>query len=191
MRPRMFVCSSTEGIAIASAIQHDLKHDAEVTVWPQGTFTPSQYPLESLANALDNTDFGIFVFSPDDILTMRKDTMRVVRDNVIFELGLFIGRLGRERNFIVMPADADDMHLPSDLKGLTPVTFDAHRQDNNLMAAIGAASFPMKQVIKTLGPFQGAPQLAPPSPTARELTLKPESKEVYILLGLATSSRGY
>jgi hypothetical protein len=191
MRPRMFVCSSTEGIPIAGAIQHDLKQDAEVTVWPQGTFTPSQYPLESLAHALDSTDFGIFVFSPDDILTMRNETMRAVRDNVIFELGLFIGHLGRERNFIVMPSGADDIHLPSDLKGLTPVTFDSQRQDGNLMAAIGAASYPMKQVIKKLGPFLKHRASEGQATAGKQVSLKPDSKEVYILIGLASASPGY
>jgi hypothetical protein len=60
-------------------------------------------PIQSLADELANSDFGVFVFSPDDRTRLRDKTHSTVRDNVIFELGLFVGRLGIERSFIVVP----------------------------------------------------------------------------------------
>ena len=92
-----------------------LNTDAEVTVWLQGVFHLSSYPIESLIEALTGSDFGVFVFSPDDVVLMRKKEQQAVRDNVIFELGLFVGRLGRERNFIVMaPGDGQNLQHPID-----------------------------------------------------------------------------
>jgi predicted nucleotide-binding protein len=67
-----------------------------------------------LVGALNGSDFGVFVFPPDDVVRMRKKEHQAIRDNVIFELGLFIGRLGRERNFIVMPRGTDKLHIPSE-----------------------------------------------------------------------------
>ncbi len=104
----------------------------------------------------------MFVFSPDDVAMMRDRAMPIVRDNVIFELGLFIGRLGRERNFIISPNDAHDLHLPSDLSGITPIRFDPNREDGNLLAAIGAETFPIKTSLKSRGRFSATTN-APPA----------------------------
>jgi len=74
-------------------------------------------------DSLDDFDFGIFVFSPDDIVKMRGQEFQSARDNVLFELGLFIGRLGKERGIILLPRGQEDFHLPTDLLGITPGTY--------------------------------------------------------------------
>src|SRR5258705_7480494 len=127
MALKVFVGSSVEGLAVAYAVQQNLEHKAEVTVWDQGIFYLSKSALDSLIQALDRFDFGIFIFNADDILTMRGDENRTVRDNVVFELGLFVGRLGQDRSFILMPHGQDDFHLPTDLIGMTPGTYQADR----------------------------------------------------------------
>jgi predicted nucleotide-binding protein len=59
---RVFIGSSVESLEIAYAIQENLEHQAEPTVWPQGVFDLSKSTLGSLSEVLENTDFGIFVF---------------------------------------------------------------------------------------------------------------------------------
>ena len=71
MKPRVFIGSSSENLEIAYAVQENLDAVAEVTVWTQTVFNPSRYNLESLADALFETDFGIFVFAPNDVTSMR------------------------------------------------------------------------------------------------------------------------
>src|ERR1700731_3562244 len=39
----------------------------------------------------DSYDFGVFVFDADDVAVLRDNKTPTVRDNVLFELGLFIG----------------------------------------------------------------------------------------------------
>ncbi|MFS1985958.1 TIR domain-containing protein [Vibrio breoganii] len=43
-------------------------------------------------------DAAIFVLSPDDVVKIRGTEQTVTRDNVVFELGMFIGRLGADKN---------------------------------------------------------------------------------------------
>ena len=47
------------------------------------------------------------VMSPDDLLESRSQSYASATDNVIFELGLFMGKLGRSRVFIVHEQDAN------------------------------------------------------------------------------------
>ncbi|TRO12527.1 DNA-binding protein [Ectopseudomonas mendocina] len=149
MKPRIFIGSSVEGLGVAYAIQQNLTHVAEPTVWDQGVFSLSGTTIESLISALDNSDYGIFVFSPDDITEMRQSKSRTIRDNVLFEFGLFVGRLGRERVFYIIPENID-FHLPSDLLGVTPAKYNPFRDDNSLQAATGPACNQIRQVLKTL-----------------------------------------
>jgi Predicted nucleotide-binding protein containing TIR-like domain len=152
MKPRVFIGSSLEGLDVAYAIQQNLEHDAEPTVWPQGAFIPSDYVLPALEEAVGTYDFGIFVFLPDDIVEIRQERQSTVRDNVLFELGLFIGRLGRQRNFIVMPRGQTEFRMPTDLLGLIFGDYDPDRQDKNLQAATGPTTNQIRLQIKKLGP---------------------------------------
>lgn len=152
MKPRVFVGSSSEKLEVALAIQENLEERMEVTVWPQGVFQPSRPPLDSLVEQLSRSDFGVFVFSPDDVLIMREQQKEAVRDNVLFELGLLVGRLGRRRGFIVVPKSVStEFHLPSDLIGMTPVTYDDRRQDGNLKAALGPACQQIQRAVRDTG----------------------------------------
>ena len=137
--PRLFVGSSTEGLGVAYAIQENLEFDAEVTVWAQGIFRPSHATLHDLMLAIGQFDFAAFAFTPDDIAAVRGHEAPRVRDNVIFELGLFYGRLGLERCFFVLPRDESELRLPTDLLGVAPLTYRSGRSDANLVAALGTA----------------------------------------------------
>jgi hypothetical protein len=154
MKPKLFIGSSREGLPIADALHSGLTRDAECTVWNQGIFNLSQNTLADLIKVLRQSDFGIFVFSPDDISLMRGNINDAVRDNVIFELGLFIGRLGPERSFFLVPDDVRDLRLPSDLTGITPGEYEANRSDGNLYAAVGPACGRIRRQMEQLKSFQ-------------------------------------
>ena len=127
--PTAFIGSSSEGLKIAHKLAELLRNDLDVIVWDQGTvFGLGDATLEALENAVNSYDFGLFVFTPDDKLHSRGKTQPVARDNVVFELGLFIGKLGRRRAFLIHPSHAS-IALPSDLHGITTADYDPKQKD--------------------------------------------------------------
>ena len=118
-RPTLFIGSSSEGHRIAQAVQVNLDPVCEVKLWPQGPFGLTHGTLESLVTAADQFDFAVLVLTSDDLNISRGVAKLAARDNVLFELGLFIGSLGRDRTFIICNS-ADRPELPSDLAGVAP-----------------------------------------------------------------------
>jgi predicted nucleotide-binding protein len=147
-RPRIFIASSVEGLEIAEAIALALQFVADVTIWDQGVFPLSEATLPALNAVADQSDFAIVVLTADDMTTKRGQTYAVPRDNVLFELGFFMGRLGVERTYMVYSRD-NPPTLPSDLAGITPATF-AERADGNLAAAIGPAATQITQAMQAV-----------------------------------------
>src|SRR5690349_13678701 len=123
MKQRIFVGSSGEALEVCRAVQAELEGDFAVTVWDQDVFKPSAGALESLVATLDASDAGIFVLRPDDLKTSRGTAAEVARDNVVLELGMFFGRMGRERTFMLTPEGAAPT-LPTDLWGLTTLEYN-------------------------------------------------------------------
>lgn len=147
-KPRIFIASSVESLNVADAFNVNLDHQAEVTVWKNG-FNLSLSSIDSLVKMAGSVDFAIFIFTPDDIAEIREQKKHVVRDNVLFELGLFVGTLGKERCFIVKPRGTD-LHFPTDLLGLTPADYDGARSDSNLEAAVNHPCVLIKKEVERL-----------------------------------------
>lgn len=149
-KPRLFIASSAESLDIAEAVNVNLDHELEVTIWTGGTFKLSSTTIDDLLQKASSVDFALFIFTPDDIATIRSRTEPVVRDNVLFEMGLFIGAIGKERSFILKPRDIET-HLPTDLLGVTPADYDDKRSDGNLVSATNKACSLIKSEVSRIG----------------------------------------
>ncbi len=156
-------------------------------MWNQGIFEPSRYVLDELLQNLDKFDFGIFVFSGDDILRFRDAEHLAVRDNVVFELGLFCGRLGRDRCYILIPNGSKDIHLPTDLVGMIPALFETNRTDSNLNAALGPACHSIRKRMEVLGPLR--PTAAPFVRTSETVELEHDDNDALSILETWMGSR--
>lgn len=149
-KPAVFVGSSSEGLEFARAVRGLLSQDAEVTLWNEEFFGLGSTFIETLMNALPRFDFAILVLTPDELVSSREVEAFGPRDNVLFELGLFMGRLGRSRTFILHQASAK-LKIPTDLSGVTTATYEWPREDKSHKSAVGAACDRIRQVIRDLG----------------------------------------
>ena len=148
-QPIMFIGSSVKGLTIAGGIETNLEHDCTSHKWTN-TFESGYTALENLFNQLNTVDYATFVFKPDDILVLKNEEFLSVRDNVIFELGLFMGRLGRERVFIVKPFNDDKLRLPSDLIGIEILNY---KEGVDFKISTSIASNSIRERITKLGKF--------------------------------------
>ena len=151
VKPRLFIGSSQEGVEIARAIHENLDGDAECSVWNQGLFELNDNTLQRLVEKVSTSDFGVFVCSDDDVTEMRKKTSAAVRDNVVFELGMFLAGLGLGRAFFVVPENASDLHLPTDLTGITYGTYSTARRDSAWQQATAPFCNKVRRKITELG----------------------------------------
>jgi CRP/FNR family transcriptional regulator, cyclic AMP receptor protein len=122
--PILFIGSSKEALKIAETVKDLLACvDFEIRIWSEDVFSPSEYALGSLQEQLDGVDFALLIVNPDDKTISRGKDYLTPRDNIILELGLFIGALGRKRTLFLRPRGID-LKIPSDLYGLTPLYFE-------------------------------------------------------------------
>lgn len=139
LRPRVFVASSSEDIQIARAVESNLSGECDVTSWERQVFTPSRVAIESLEKVIGAVDAAVIVLGDTDVSNIRGEEHRVPRDNVMLELGMFIGRIGRSQTFIIVPEESEP-RIPSDLAGINRLRFRSRRGDGNLQAALGSAT---------------------------------------------------
>jgi hypothetical protein len=149
-RPSLFVGSSSEGLEFARAIRGRLHSDAEIYLWDEGFFPPGSTVIETLITRIHQFDFAVLVLTPDDLTIMRQAQAFGPRDNVIFELGLFMGHLGRRRTFVVHQSNSSTK-IPSDLAGVTLIGYDWPNSEGNYERAVGRACDTIRQQIRQLG----------------------------------------
>ena len=117
--------------------------------------------MPALVDRTKQTDFAVFVFHKDDKTIIRGSAYSSVRDNVLFELGLFIGALGIDKCFLLMPQSVEgEFRLPTDLAGLTTSSYDDSLED--MVDAVTTSCAKIKQTIQKLVPAKKAsPQSIP------------------------------
>ena len=132
--PIVFIGSSSEALCEADYINQALSRDRLVCrQWKQGVFQLSQTTIEGLVGVAQECDFAVLLVTPDDMTTSRRQRHPSPRDNVVFELGLFMGAIGRDRTYIVAP-QGTNLRLPTDLLGVTCVLYDrGHAQSLSKM----------------------------------------------------------
>lgn len=149
MQPAVFIGSSSEGLDYARAARRRLVEAAEVTVWDEAESDSGLTIIEWLMQEAERFDFAVLILTPDDLLSSRDVKALNPRDNVIFELGLFMGSLGRPRTFLLKQI-APDVKVPSDLAGVISLTFKP-ANGPNYTAAVGAACDRIRTDIRDLG----------------------------------------
>lgn len=142
-RPKVFVVHGHDHAAKAELVSFLEAAEIEPVVLSD---QPSlgRTMLEKLDQAAD-AGYAVVLLSPDDIVAPRHDRQRGAtgraRQNVILELGFFVGRLGRHRVCALYKAS---LELPSDFLGILYMQMDgAGMWRHTLAKELRAAGVPV------------------------------------------------
>ena len=131
IKKRLFIGSSSEELNLAETAKAILDKDFDVSIWDEkvwdkSIFKINQNFLSDLLKATLQYDFGILIGTGDDKVTFRGTEVLQPRDNILFELGLFTGRLGTSKCAFLIDKE---IKLLSDFGGLSVAQFDT--EDNS------------------------------------------------------------
>lgn len=124
----IFLGSSSEAADYMVEIAAQLENmDTSALMWNspgKGIFVASSNTIDSLIDITKRVQAAVFIFNADDKIWNDKSALEgyTVRDNVLFEYGLFMGALGKEKVCFVCKGKPKEV---SDLKGITYIDGDA------------------------------------------------------------------
>lgn len=131
---KIFVGSSSEAKIIDTEIRKILENHPETFPIPwRNIFTPGEFGLESLQKIKNEVDGAILITTSDDKIWYRGAEGFTPRDNVLFELGLFISELGRARVglIVVKNKEGNIPKIPTDLAGLNYIFYEQGKTATN------------------------------------------------------------
>ena len=140
---RLIIGSSTEGLAHARALKKLLMPEVEATLWSEDFFTPGELTLETLEERSRTFDGAVVVATADDRVVARGKESDAVRDNLLFEFGLFVAMFGRRRALMLVEG-LGSTKLPSDMLGLTCIGF---KKSKDATTAISSAADKTKLAV--------------------------------------------
>lgn len=139
-KKKIFIGSSTEELDLAKAAKAilEFEKDFEVTIWNEDVWEKAVFKLNNnylndLIRATLQFDFGILIGTKDDKVEVRGQEELQPRDNILFELGLFIGRLGLNNCAFLIDKE---IKILSDIKGISLARFDRQKMET-FTGAIG------------------------------------------------------
>ena len=85
--------------------------------------------IEKFEDEARTCSFATGLFTPDDSIIKSENHYRQARPNVIYEVGWFVGRLGKERVTLLLK---DGTNIHSDLDGVSRIPFSENVEDKFL-----------------------------------------------------------
>jgi nitrous oxidase accessory protein NosD len=150
-RPHIFIGSSNEAKDELAAPLADLlaaTNDIGVVPWYEA-FRAGRTTIEDLAELIEEVDFAAFFLLPEDHLIVRGESVDAARGNILFELGLFMGRNSRDRTFMLVDRDRRP-EFPTDIYGTTYVEYRRRSLDE--------LSETLLRLMRKAGPATKVPQ---------------------------------
>jgi hypothetical protein len=150
-KPHLIIFSSGNAVSVAEAVKLNLEREFIVDLWTENFFDENNtLPLNTFLKKLLCYDLAALVLGDDDVQLEKDGATRlfVPRDNVIFELGATMARMGTQKTFLLTPEDPK-VKLPTYFKGIEPLTYQK-RADGNYVGGTGGACIKIRDRVHKL-----------------------------------------
>jgi CAP12/Pycsar effector protein, TIR domain len=148
-KSKIFIASSSKALKLAENLRNELNSDiSEAILWNQeSSGKASMVIIEKLEKATQEYDFAVIILTPDDVVFRggTGDKQQQARDNCIYEAGLFMGAIGRDRCFLVSCVDSNI--LPVDLQGIIYLPIDPKTDFDDQTQCENAVSKPKLKIL--------------------------------------------
>jgi hypothetical protein len=121
---KIFIASSEKAQRLAEVIRDEVNLDdnCQAQTWKDALEScGAQSKIEALERWIGTYDFAVILFSAGDLWAKQAGMELKSRDDCIFEAGLFMATLGRQRCLLLSSVEIGA--LPSDLGGITYMKF--------------------------------------------------------------------
>jgi TIR domain/CAP12/Pycsar effector protein, TIR domain len=149
-KPAIFISSSREGAALAAELAGQLRTAADVKLSSEGAFHVTKPVAESLTEVADSSDFAVFVLMADDMPKGRESGWLTLG----FEIGIFSGRLGMSRVFVVVGDGSPTLRM--DVVGMMHMVLSTSDLPD-VKAAITPVARVIRRAVVDIGPRQDRP----------------------------------
>jgi len=153
-KSRIFIASSGRTRTLAEKLGDELQTEfCDAMLWDEAQRRQlGATVIESLERTVVEYDFAVIILASDDVMAQGADDRLRARDNCVFEAGLFIKALGRERCYLVNSVEQNQ--LPHDLTGIISLFFqepaDLENRDQCTAAIKFVAGF-IKDAVQRVG----------------------------------------
>ncbi len=145
MKPRIFIGSSSEALEVAKRVKEYFSTDYDCYLWSDDIFKNNESFLDTLMKSASLFDFGFMVLSSDDGGLIRNKLFETPRDNMLFEYGLFLGRVGTMRAFPIVEEGAK---IPTDLFGITCTMYKTQKDTQGNKVATDSLEIGLQKLKK-------------------------------------------
>jgi hypothetical protein len=120
-RSRIFIASSEKALEFAGMLRNEINgaEYCEADTWKDAfERTATETKIEALEASVKVYEYAVIIFTKADLLVSGQDLKS--RDDCVFNAGLFMASLGRQRCILLSSVGKDG---PSDLSGIIPLKF--------------------------------------------------------------------
>lgn len=133
-KKKIFIGSSSEAGKYLQQACDVLSDEFDVITWKHpSVFRNNQSTLDSLIKQSYLVDFALFLVTSDDVTKSRGKELPSPRDNVIFEFGMYLQSLGKDRCFMLVQKGTK---ILSDMRGITLPEFNPQDPSSDFTSSL-------------------------------------------------------